>query len=74
MSEMERITEEAKADVITISRDEFMHIAASQLDPDERVAELVGKEPMITILHLAIIVDLANKLFHKKKEEKESEE
>jgi hypothetical protein len=73
MSELERITEEAKKDVITISRDEFMHIAASQLNSDERIAELVGKEPMITILHLAIIVDLADKLFRKKKEEKESE-
>ena len=73
MSEMERITEEAKKDVITISRDEFMHIAASQLNPDERIAELVGKEPTITILHMAIIVDLANKLFRKKEEEKESE-
>jgi hypothetical protein len=73
MSEMERITEEAKKDVITISRDEFMHIAASQLNSDERIAELVGKEPMTTILHLAIIVDLADKLFRKKKEEKESE-
>ncbi len=73
-SRLERAKEEAKADVITISRDEFMHIAASQLDPDGRIAELVGKEPMITILHLAIIVDLADKLFRKKKEEKESEE
>lgn len=74
MSEMERITEEAKGDVITISRGEFMHIAASQLNTDEWIAELVGKEPMITILHMAIIVDLAGKLFRKKKEEKESEE
>jgi hypothetical protein len=73
MSELERTTEEAKKDVITISRDEFMHIAASQLNSDERIAELVGKEPMITIPHLAIIVDLADKLFRKKKEEKESE-
>lgn len=74
MSEMERITEEAKGDVITISRDEFMHIAASQLDTDEWIAELVGKEPMLTLLHMAIIADLANKLFCKKEEKKESEE
>lgn len=73
MSEMERITEEAKADVITISRDEFMDIATNQLDPDEKISELVAKAPMLTLLHMAIIVDLAGKLFCKKEEEKESE-
>lgn len=74
MSEMERITEEAKGDVITISRDEFMDIATNQLDPDEKISELVAKAPMLTLLHMAIIVDLANKLFCKKEEKKESEE
>ena len=74
MSEMERITEEAKADIITISRDEFMRIAASQLDKGEKVAELFEKQPMLTLLHMLMVVDLADKLFRKKEEEKESEE
>ena len=74
MSELERITEEAKADIITISRDEFMRIAASQLDKGEKVAELFEKQPMLTLLHMLMVVDLADKLFRKKEEEKESEE
>lgn len=36
MSELERITEEAKTDVITISRDEFLRIAAEQMRSSAR--------------------------------------
>jgi hypothetical protein len=74
MSELERITEEAKTDVITISRDEFLRIAAEQITPGSKLAELIEKQPMLMLLHMLITVDLADALFRKKEEEKESEE
>ena len=74
MSEMERIIEEAKADVITISRDEFLKIAAEQTAPGSKLAELIEKQPTLMLLHMLITVDLADALFRKKKEEKENEE
>ena len=74
MSELERLKEEAKADVITISRDEFMEIAAKQTAPGTKMAELFEKQPMLTLLHMLIVVDLTDALFRKKEDEKENEE
>lgn len=74
MSEMERLMEEAKADVITISRDEFLNIAAGQTAQGEEIAELFKKQPMLMLVHTLIVVDLADKLFRKKEEGRENEE
>lgn len=73
MSELERLKEEAKADVITISRDESLNVAAEQIAPGGKLAELMEKQPMLMLLHMLITVDLADALFCKKEEEKESE-
>lgn len=74
MSEFERIKEEAKKDVITISRDEFLKIAAEQTAPGTKMVELFEKQPVLTLLHMLMVVDLADALFRKKEEEKENEE
>lgn len=74
MSELERLKEEAKADVITISRGEFLSIATGQTAQGEEIAELFEKQPMLMLVHTLIVVDLADKLFRKKKDEKENEE